>query len=56
MGRGWHGDSDGHRKAGRLGGLKSAQTRKRKIVNKSEEFGEQLAPDKKILGHSINRK
>lgn len=43
MARGWHGDSEGHRKAGQLGGLKSAQTRKRKSANNSGDFGEQLA-------------
>lgn len=46
MARGWHGDSDGHRKAGKLGGLKSAQTRKRKNTKKSEDFGEQINTQK----------
>lgn len=42
MARGWYGNSDGHRKAGRLGGLKSAESRRRKG---RAEFGEQLVPE-----------
>jgi hypothetical protein len=38
MARGWHGDSNGHAKAGRLGGQKSAQVRKQR----AEQFGEKL--------------
>jgi hypothetical protein len=29
-GRGWHGDEEGHRNAGRLGGLARARNRKEK--------------------------
>jgi DNA-binding LacI/PurR family transcriptional regulator len=32
MAQGWYGNSEGHRKAGRLGGLKSAATRRRKAA------------------------
>ncbi|HUC20294.1 MAG TPA: hypothetical protein VMR98_02245 [Candidatus Polarisedimenticolaceae bacterium] len=39
MARGWHGDSAGHARAGRMGGRKSAETRKR---THTEHFGEQL--------------
>ncbi len=56
MARGWHGDSEGHRKAGRLGGLKSAQTRKRKSRDKVNEFGEQLAPDVVISSVKSDKK
>lgn len=45
MARGWHGDSEGHRKAGRLGGLKSAQTRKRKSIKQPDDFREHLTPE-----------
>lgn len=56
MARGWHGDSEGHRKAGRLGGLKSAQTRKRKSRDKVNEFGEQLARDVVISSVKSDKK
>ena len=39
MARGWHGNSEGHARAGRLGGRKSAEVRQR---NRSVRFGEQL--------------
>ncbi len=39
MARGWHGNSEGHARAGRLGGRKSAEVRQR---NRAVRFGEQL--------------
>lgn len=56
MARGWHGDSEGHRKAGKLGGLKSAQTRKRKSKEGSNEFGEQLSHDVVISSAKTDKK
>jgi hypothetical protein len=38
MAQGWHGNSEGHREAGRLGGIKSAAVRRRK----AQHFREQV--------------
>jgi len=42
MTQGWHGDSEGHARAGRLGGKKSAQNRQRQAKGKTVRFGEQV--------------
>ncbi len=50
MAQGWHKDTEGHRRAGRMGGLKSAETRRKKAAlaaagkTDNADFGEKLSP------------
>lgn len=43
-GRGWHGDSAGHRKAGTAGGRKTSQTHGRDFYQKIGRKGGQSSP------------
>jgi hypothetical protein len=52
MAQGWHGNSEGHRKAGRLGGLKSAAVRRRK----AQQFREQVAQSRTNKSNSGSTK
>ena len=42
MAQGWHGNSEGHARAGRLGGQKSAANRRARAKAQAGQFGEQI--------------